>query len=131
MKIHHARTHDESLNERECPGCGTTFVTRKLHTGKYQQYCTQDCEAADRFDRWFTDEQRDRLHELYVERGHSIAEVTARMDGLEYTAVYRRLVAAGFHEPDASQQLPSQLRDESVYHPPEAFVDAGLVERDA
>lgn len=125
MKIHHSHEHGESLNERECPNCGETFVTRVLHTGKEQQYCSQQCEREDCFDRQFTDEQRDQLHELYVVRGLTIAETAREMDGLEYSAVYRRLIAAGFHEPDPIQQRPSELANEENYHPPESFVAAG------
>lgn len=128
MKIHHTRAHDESLNERECPNCGDSFVAQHLHTGKRQQYCSQQCECDHRFERRFTAAQRDRLHDLYVDRGLSIAETARRMDDLAYTSVYRRLIAAGLHEPDPRQQRASKLADEDIYDPPEAFVDAGLVE---
>lgn len=126
MNIHHAHEHGASLNERECPNCGDTFVARRLHTGKRQQYCSQRCERDHCFERQFTDEQRERLHELYVEEGLSIAETARRINGLKYSAVYRRLIAAGFHEPDPRQQLPSKLADGDMYEPPEAFVEAGI-----
>lgn len=128
MKIHHTRIHGTSLNERECPNCGKTFNARRLHTGKRQQHCSQQCERERCFERQFTEDQRDRLHELYVDRDLSIAETTRRMDDLSYTSVYRRLIEAGLHEPDPRQQRPSRLADEERYDPPEAFVSAGVVE---
>lgn len=111
MKIHHVRSHGESLNERTCPHCRETFVSRRLHTGEWQQYCCQDCEAADRRNRRWQQPPPEELREAYERADGCIASVVEEFE-LEYTPIYRRLCYWGIHEPETINRLRATLGDD-------------------
>lgn len=92
-------------DKRECAFCGDTFETYDD-----QRYCSYLCSAESRADR--PEDLTDRLHELFVEEGRSVAATSRRVPELGTERIRTRLTEEGWYEKGTS--LARQMRREDV-----------------